>query len=230
MPFRGEIDGWEVRHVAETGSTNADLAAAAVKGAPGRTALTADHQTAGRGRLDRTWEAPPGAGLLASVLLRGDDLAAGPNAAVQRLSLAALAACEEVAAVRPDLKWPNDILLDGAKLAGVLAQGGDGWLVIGIGLNVGWAPPGAARLGDGIDPHAVLEATLRAFDALPVDASATYRERLATLGRRVRVELPGGRLILGTAIDVLADGRLVVDADGARHVVDTGDIVHLRED
>ncbi len=223
------IDGWSVRHVIETGSTNADLVAAAVDGAPGRTVLVADHQTAGRGRLDRTWDAPAGANLLASVLLRGDDLAGGPNPAVQRLSLAALTACEEVAGARPELKWPNDILLDGAKLAGVLAQAGEGWLVIGIGLNVAWAPPDAARLGDGIEPRTVLAAVLRAFDALPEDLTLLYRSRLSTLGRRVRVDLPGGRTIVGVAVDVRPDGRLVIDASGSEHVVDTGDIVHLRE-
>lgn len=229
MSFRDEIDGWSVRHVTETGSTNADLAAAAAAGAPGRTVLVADHQTAGRGRLDRRWDAPSGANLLASVLLRDADIAAGANAAVQRLSLAARSACEEVAGVRADLKWPNDLLVDGAKLAGVLAQGGDGWLVVGIGLNVGWAPPGAARLGDGIEPGAVLDAMLRAFDRLPPDIAVTYRSNLATLGRRVRVELPGGASLTGTAVDVLGDGRLVVHAGGVEHLLDTGDVVHLRD-
>jgi BirA family biotin operon repressor/biotin-[acetyl-CoA-carboxylase] ligase len=110
----------------------------------------------------------------------------------------------------------------------VLAQSGDGFVVVGIGLNVRWAPAGGARLGDGIDPLDVLEATLGAFDALPEDLTLPYRARLATLGRPVRVELPGGRVIEGTAIDVRADGRLVIDAAGTEHVLDTGDVIHLR--
>jgi len=190
--------------------------------------LVAGHQSAGRGRLERTWDAPPGANLLASLLLRDADLAGGANAAVQRLSLAAVEACTRVAGVTPVLKWPNDLLLGGAKLAGVLAQGGDGFVVVGIGLNVGWAPPGAARLGDAYEPLAVLDAALRAFDALPADLAVAYRARLATLGQRVRVELPGDRVLEGIAVDVRADGRLVVDSAGTEHVIDTGDVVHLR--
>jgi BirA family transcriptional regulator, biotin operon repressor / biotin---[acetyl-CoA-carboxylase] ligase len=233
VPDRDEIDsrwpaGWSVRHVAATGSTNADLLAAGAAGMPGRSVLVADHQAAGRGRHDRVWEAPAGANLLASLLLRDADLAGGPNAAVQRLSLAAIDACERVAGVTPALKWPNDLLVDGAKLAGVLAQSGDGFVVVGIGLNVRWAPPDAARLGDDIEPLDVLDAMLRAFDALPPDLTLPYRARLVTLGRKVRVELPGGRFLEGTAIDVRADGRLVIDAAGTEHVIDTGDIVHLR--
>jgi BirA family biotin operon repressor/biotin-[acetyl-CoA-carboxylase] ligase len=234
VPDRDEIDrawppGWSVRHVAETGSTNADLMATGAAGLPGRSVLVADHQSAGRGRLDRIWEAPPRANLLASLLLRDADLAGGANAAVQRLSLAAIDACQQLGGVAPVLKWPNDLLVGGAKLAGVLAQSGDGFVVVGIGLNVQWAPPDAARLGDGIEPLDVLDAMLRAFDALPADLTLLYRARLGTLGRRVRVELPGGGRIEGTAVDVRADGRLVIDAAGTEHVIDTGDVVHLRD-
>lgn len=239
MPDRDEIDGndrpapswppgWQVRHVAEVASTNTDLFAAASKGVPGRSVLVADHQVAGRGRLDRTWEAPPGANLLASLLLRDRDLSGGANAAVQRLSLAAVLACERTAGVRPALKWPNDVLLDGRKLAGVLGQAGDGFVVVGIGLNVGWAPEGAAKLDHGIRPLDVLASLLAAFDELPSDLTLLYRSRLATLGQRVRVELPGGRLIEGIAVSVEPDGRLVVDVAGVIHLVDTGDVVHLR--
>lgn len=214
--------------MAETGSTNADLLAAAAGGAPGRSVLAARHQSAGRGRLDRTWDAPPGANLLASLLLREPDLAGGPHAAVQRLSLAAVAAAERVAGVRAALKWPNDLLVGGAKLAGILAQGGDGFVVVGIGLNVRWAPAGAARLGEEVEPLDVLAAMLHAYDELPADLTVAYRSRLATLGQRVRVELPGARFVEGVATDVRDDGRLVVDAAGVEHTIDTGDVVHLR--
>ena len=225
-------NAWHVEWVAETGSTNADLLAAGAAGAPDRTVLAADHQTAGRGRLDRRWEAPPAANLLATLLLR--HVPAHPHELTQRVALAAAIACERTAAVSPTLKWPNDLLLDGAKLAGVLAQAGDGFVVVGIGLNVGWAPPDATRLGDGVTPRQVLDALLAAFDELaPMaargDITELYRSRLATIGQHVRVELPGDRVITGRAVDVEPDGRLVMLDDCAiTHRIDTGDMVHLR--
>lgn len=131
----------------------------------------------------------------------------------------------------PTLKWPNDLLLDGRKLAGVLAQaGGNGpeYVVVGIGLNVGWAPDGAAKLGQGCDPVEVLNAMLGAYDQLPADITDEYRAVLATIGQSVRVELPESAIV-GRALDVLPDGRLVVlDDCGITHRVDTGDVVHLR--
>ena len=102
--------------VDETGSTNTDLLAAAESGAPDRSVLVARHQTAGRGRLDRRWEAPAGASLLVSLLFR--NVPEHPHELTQRVALAAVAACGAVAGVQPQLKWPNDLLVDGAKLAG----------------------------------------------------------------------------------------------------------------
>lgn len=220
--------GWHVHRVAETGSTNADLIAAADDGAPDRTVLVAGHQTAGRGRLDRRWEAPAGANLLASLLFR-EVPEQHPVALTHRVSLAAVEACRCVAGVVPVLKWPNDLLLDDRKLAGILAQRtAGGAVVVGIGINVGWAPDGAARLGDEYAPDDVLVALLEAFDALPDDIGPAYRAALATLGRRVRVELFDG-VVEGTAVDVGSDGRLVVLDDCAiSHRIDVGDVVHLR--
>jgi BirA family biotin operon repressor/biotin-[acetyl-CoA-carboxylase] ligase len=223
--------GWHVEHVAETGSTNADLLSSAAE-RPDRSVLVADHQTAGRGRLDRRWDAPPAANLLVALLFRARGNGGGEL--VRRVSLAALDACRLVApdAGRLALKWPNDLLLAGVKCAGVLAQAdGAGDVVVGLGLNVGWAPDGAARLGDDIDRAELLAALLAAFDRLPPDDAglhARYRGELATLGRQVRVEQPGGTL-LGRAVDVESDGRLVVLDDCAiSHRIDVGDVVHLR--
>ena len=223
--------GWHVEVVDETGSTNADLLAAVAAGAPDRSVRMARHQTAGRGRLDRRWEAPPGANLLVSLLFRG--VVAPPHELVQRVGLAALDACERIAGVRASLKWPNDLLVDDRKLAGILAQStaaDDGRVVVvGIGLNIGWAPDGAARLGDGIVPETVLFALLEAFDSLPVDLHDRYRERLGTLGRTVRVQRTDDTIVEGRALDVEADGRLVVlDGCGITHRIDTGDVTHLR--
>ncbi len=223
--------GWHVQFVAETGSSNADLIASGAADAPDRTVLAAGHQTAGRGRLDRRWEAPAGANLLVSLLLR--DVAEHPHEVTQRVALSAVAACRLVAGVEADLKWPNDVLLGSAKLAGVLAQAGTStsgdFVVVGIGINVGWAPPDAARLGDTVVPGELLHALLSAYDALPTSITSLYRQHLATIGQRVRVELPADRFVVGRAIDVQSDGRLIVLDDCAiTHRIDTGDVVHLR--
>ena len=218
--------GWHVDVVDETGSTNADLLLAAAAGALDRTVLVARHQTAGRGRLDRRWEAPAGLNLLVSILFR--EVPASPHVLTQRVALAALAACERVGGVRPSLKWPNDLVIDGIKLAGILAQAEREVVVVGIGLNVGWAPVGATRLGRGIDPLHVLRELLVAYDQLPADPWMRYRESVATIGRRVRVELADAT-VSGRALDVEHDGRLlVVDDAGVKHRFDVGDIVHLR--
>jgi BirA family biotin operon repressor/biotin-[acetyl-CoA-carboxylase] ligase len=222
--------GWTVEHVAETGSTNADLLDAATR-RPDRSVLVADHQTAGRGRLDRRWEAPPESNLLVSMLFH--VVPPDPGELVRRVSLAAIDAARSLG-VRGDLriKWPNDVLLDGAKLAGVLAQRGTtGAVVVGIGINVGWNPDGAARLGDDVDRVVLLAALLDAFDALPADADALlvrYRAELATIGQRVRAEMPSGDVV-GTAIDVTVAGQLVVRGDDGRvDEIDVADVTHLR--
>ncbi len=221
---------WRVQVVPVTGSTNSDLLAKAQSGAPHGTVLVADHQTAGRGRLDRTWDAPPGTNLLVSILFRGADgqVAVVPQAATQRVAVAAARACEAVAGVRPVLKWPNDLLLDDRKLAGILAQGGPGleFVVVGLGLNVGWAPEGGARLPSGSRDD-VLGALLQALNDLPADVGAEHRARLGTLGQAVRVELSGGSFD-GVAVDLDDIGRLIVDTGSGRRVVDAGDVIHIR--
>src|SRR3954466_1874876 len=212
MPSSTWPPGWNVTWVAETGSTNADLVAAAMADAPDRTVLATDHQTAGRGRLDRRWDAPPGANLLVSLLLR--DLPDQPQLVSQRVALAARAACRRTAGVDVALKWPNDLLVDHRKVAGVLAQAGSSvaghFVVAGIGINVRWAPEDAALLGTATTPKDLLVALLEEYDVLPDDVSTMYREHLATIGQHVRVQLSGDRVLVGRAIDVESDGRLVV--------------------
>jgi BirA family biotin operon repressor/biotin-[acetyl-CoA-carboxylase] ligase len=223
--------GWHVSWTAETGSTNADLVAAGADGAPDRTVLAADHQSAGRGRLDRRWDAPPGVNLLVSILFR--ELSKNSHEVIQRIGLAAVEAARATAGVRATLKWPNDLLVDGAKLAGILAQASTSvkgpFVVVGLGLNVGWSPQGAARLGDATTPRAVLAAVLEAYDALPADITDLYTQHLGTIGQLVRIELPGEQVLVGRAIGVEPDGRLVVLDDCAvSHRIDTGDVIHLR--
>jgi BirA family biotin operon repressor/biotin-[acetyl-CoA-carboxylase] ligase len=225
-------DGWQVRHVAETGSTNDDLLAAVERGSAGhRSALASDHQTAGRGRLDRRWEAPPGANLLVSLAFA--EGAGDPAHLVQRVGVAAVdavrALVDEPGLV--GLKWPNDVVLDDAKLAGILAarSPATGAVVVGIGLNTSWSPPGGVDLGGVVHPAEMLERLLGALERLPDDAREAYRDRLSTLGRLVRVQLPTGPDLVGRADDVDGRGRLeVVDESGATHVLDVGDVVHVR--
>jgi BirA family biotin operon repressor/biotin-[acetyl-CoA-carboxylase] ligase len=226
--------GWDVRHVVETGSTNTDVLADLDGGVAGdRRVLVTDHQTAGRGRLDRRWDAPPGTNLLVSIAI-----APVPAVAVEATHRVGLAAITAVRAVRPDalveLKWPNDVLIDGAKAGGILAQRSPSVdaVVVGLGLNVGWAPDGAAMVGAEVaTPAEILASLLAAYDSLPADVTGAYRDALGTLGRRVRVDLPADRVLHGVALDVDSAGRLIVRSDdGTAEAVDAGDVVHLRTD
>ena len=220
------MSAWAVEVVEETGSTNADLLATALE-RPDRSVLVARHQTAGKGRLDRRWDAPPGANLLVSFLFR--DVPSDPGELMRRIALAAVDACASVAGVDVTLKWPNDLMVGERKLAGVLAERHpEGPVVVGLGLNVGWAPDGAARLGEDVVPRDVLDALLVAFDALPAEIGPRYRQALSTLGRSVRVERVDD-VVEGVAADIEADGRLVVvDACAVTHRLAAGDVVHLR--
>jgi BirA family transcriptional regulator, biotin operon repressor / biotin---[acetyl-CoA-carboxylase] ligase len=221
--------GWIVEHVVATGSTNDDLLASADE-RPDRTVLAADYQHAGRGRRERVWTAMPGKNLLASILFH--EVPAEAIELPRRVSVAAVDACRRFATGTVALKWPNDVLLDDRKLAGVLAQRTPrGSVVVGIGVNVGWAPDGASRLGPDVAPLDLLAEILTAYDHLPRSSHELrdrYRGELATLGRRVRVELPDGELF-GVATDLAYDGRLVVvDDAGTGHRLSVGDVVHLR--
>ncbi len=231
-PTRRRTRGdWTIVEVAETGSTNADLIAwlgADPVATPHRTALRTDHQTAGRGRLDRRWDAPPGSNLLVSLLFR--EVPPSPNELTRRVGLAAVDAAAQLAGVEAALKWPNDVVVGDRKLAGILAQRvPSGPVVVGIGMNLAWAPDGAARLGPA-DPATALDALLDAIDALPAEIDDRYRTALSTIGRRVRVERTQGDVV-GRAVDVEPDGRLVVvDECAITHRFDVGDVVHLRPD
>ena len=207
----------DVRWFAELDSTNRLAADLARAGAPDGVVVGADHQTAGRGRRGRTWESRPGASLLVSVVLRP-----APALVTLAAGVAAAEACEAVAGVAVELKWPNDLLLDGAKLGGILSELVGDAAVVGLGLNLAWAPAGAASLGPGVDRHALLHAYLARLGT-PGAVLDRYRERCTTLGRRVRVELPG-RAVEGVATAVADDGRLVVDG----RPIAAGDVIHLR--
>lgn len=234
---------WRIRTVPETGSTNADLMTLAEKGEPEGAVLRAEYQSAGRGRLDRSWEAPAGENLLVSLLFRSlpDDL----HVLTQLVALAARQAITRTTGIAPMVKWPNDLLVDDKKIAGVLAQSGGHdahgspeYVVVGIGINVGWSPPEATSLRESgwraaVTPAELLDALLGELDVLLAlsddDRHAQYVSALGTLGRTVRAELPDGSIIEGRALSVERDGRLVVlDECAVSHRIDAADVVHLR--
>jgi BirA family biotin operon repressor/biotin-[acetyl-CoA-carboxylase] ligase len=244
----------QVEWVARTGSTNADLMDLARAGGPEQV-LVADEQTAGRGRLGRVWQAPAGASLLCSILIRPGGRPADAPLITMALGVAAVEACDTVAGVELGLKWPNDLVAVGVgpdgsdrKLSGLLAESmvADGRIeavVAGIGINVNWpeeTPPELADIatslrhlaGRDVDRVQLLIELLLRFEhhldhAAGLDAA--YRQRSATLGRTVRVERPNGDLV-GRAVDFESDGALVVDVEGQAEwvTVHVGDVVHLR--
>jgi BirA family biotin operon repressor/biotin-[acetyl-CoA-carboxylase] ligase len=225
----------EVQKLVETTSTNAVVAEEARRGAPEGLVVVAGYQSAGRGRFDRRWESPPGASLLFSVLLRPAALPAGRrHLAVAALSLAVTRAVEQLVGVKLSLKWPNDLLsADGRKVAGVLAEVADGAVVVGVGLNVSWAPEGAASLealaGRPVDKDELLAAVLSALDSLYGrwdEVARLYEERLETLGRQVVVSLASGGAVAGRAEQVREDGTLVVLTPGGLVEVAAGDVEH----
>ncbi len=242
--------------VASTGSTNTDLAARAAE-LPEGAVLVAEEQTAGRGRLDRSWVAPARSGLFFSVLLKP-----GPGVPEERwawLTLlaggATAAGLSRAAGVDTLLKWPNDLLVtvegEERKAGGILAERvGDG-VVIGIGLNVTLTEdelpvPTAGSLALAkatvTDREPLLKAVLRSLEEWygrwrdaagdPGDSGLqeTYAAGCATLGRHVRADLPGGRELTGTAEALDTDGHLVIrTGEGERVAVGAGDVVHLRQ-
>jgi len=227
----------DVRFVDVIDSTNRAVMDLARAGEPEGLVLAADLQTAGRGRMDRTWDAESGAGLLVSVLLRPSGLPASRWYAVTAAAaLAGRAACQEVAAVAADIKWPNDLLVDDHKLAGILAEVAATAIVVGMGLNVHGGPPGAATLdeaaGNRTSRSALLVAWLKALDGLLGGwdtVTSRYRSECATVGRDVLVEQVDGRRLSGRAEAIDDEGHLIVrTAEGARHRLSVGDVSHLR--
>jgi BirA family biotin operon repressor/biotin-[acetyl-CoA-carboxylase] ligase len=236
-----------LRVVAETGSTNADLADAARAGAPEGTVLVAERQTAGRGRLGRQWQSPPRAGLAVSVLLRPKAVPVARYGWLPLLAgIALVESVRRVSDVDAYLKWPNDLLLPGdRKCGGILAEVvAPGAVVLGIGLNVSLREdelprPDATSLalaGAPTDRDPLLRQLLRSLALgysrwLDGSVRDDYLPHCGTIGRRVRVELPDGGVREGVAVDVDDDGRLVVstpEGPDSRLTVAAGDVVHVR--
>jgi BirA family transcriptional regulator, biotin operon repressor / biotin---[acetyl-CoA-carboxylase] ligase len=238
--------------VRQTGSTNADLLDLAARGLNDGSVLVAEEQTAGRGRQGRSWVSPPGSALTFSVLLRPDRI---PPERLGWLPL--LAGTATATAVRAltgldaRLKWPNDVLIGGRKLAGILAEATGSAVVMGIGLNVSSSPgelpagpgglPPTSLLAEGVPVarDVLLIEILRAFgqwyrtllldpDPQRIGLLTQYIKLSATLGQEVRVELPGSAPVAGMAVDIDQDGRLLVDTGAGVYAVAAGDVIHVR--
>ena len=245
----------QVDHVAETGSTNADLAAAARAGAEPGAVLITDYQSAGRGRLGRTWTAPAGASIAMSVLVRPDGVDPARWTWLPLLTgLAVADGLAGAAGLEVRLKWPNDVLVGDRKVCGILAERVETptgpACVVGMGINTHLAAedlpvPTATSvavectaLGRPVPGRTSVIATVLAAFALlfprwtaaPDDTwlAAAYRRRSATLGRTVRVLLGPDEAVEGTATDVDPDGRLVVQTSGAPRIFGAGDVIHVR--
>lgn len=248
-------DFWtDVRVVVETGSTNADVAALAAEGASEGLALVAEYQGSGRGRRDRTWVSPPRAGISVSMLLRPQPVPVPRWGWLSLLAgVAAARAVGQIADISVGLKWPNDLLTDAGKVAGILAEAQGQAVVVGIGLNVtntaaelperAGLPASSLRLSGAAstDRDPILRAVLRAVaedyrewrdaqgDPEASGLRVAYREMCRTIGQRVSVELPTGRTLKGEATDIDTEGRLVVRAaDGSLTPVAAGDVTHVR--
>lgn len=248
----GSLRWADVRVTGTTASTNADAADAARSG-PASRVLLAELQTGGRGRLDRVWEAPAGAGLAMSLLTWPQLPVATWTWLPLLAGVAVCEAVEEVTRLRASVKWPNDVLLDGDKLAGVLVERVDTAhghaAVVGIGLNVSMT---AAELpvatatslalagATEVDRDDLAVAVGRRFDerlgeleAVGGDAVVgglrdAYADRSSTWGAMVDVQLPGGDHLRGLVTGLDPGGRLLVRSEGRETPVAAGDVVHLR--
>ncbi|MFT4217675.1 MAG: biotin--[acetyl-CoA-carboxylase] ligase [Micropruina sp.] len=229
--------------VPSTASTNADLVAAARSGAAAGTVLVADHQSAGRGRFDRRWEAPPGASVAVSVLLRPD------GASIARWMwlplIAGVAVAEGIGAsagLGAEVKWPNDVLVGGRKVCGILSERVDDAAVIGIGINTALdadelpVPTATSLRLAGSDASATdvvigvltaLEDAYRRWEST-ADLREWYVRQCSTIGREVRMEQPGGGYVEGRATGVDASGCLLVWTASGERAFAAGDVLHLR--
>lgn len=238
--------------LATTESTNADAVRLATDGAPEGSCVVAEEQTAGRGRLGRTWASPPHAGLWLSVVIRAADQPR-PRLAWLALvaGLAARDAVRSLGSVPVALKWPNDLVMETAacgggggpvKLGGILSEAlADGTVILGIGINVSmrsaelpFANATSLFLESGPqDREALLAALLvhlrdrlaqwRAHDPSLAD---DYQHACLTIGRLVEVSMPDGSVIRGICESIDADGHLVVDTQGIRATITAGDVIH----
>jgi BirA family biotin operon repressor/biotin-[acetyl-CoA-carboxylase] ligase len=241
-----------LKAVAETGSTNKDLLALTKsEELPELYTLITEYQSAGRGRLDRSWEAPSGSSIMASVLLRPKFADSKGIGWLSLLAAVAISKAVSELGIEAKIKWPNDVLIRGKKLSGVLAEASNDLkeIVVGFGINVTQqesdlpveSATSLALLGaSSLDRDLVLSKTLEQFKKLYLalaanegDAEASGLRSLvlefsATVGEQVEVSFPDQSSIRGKAIQIDLSGRLVVETSLEQHVVSAGDVLHLR--
>jgi BirA family biotin operon repressor/biotin-[acetyl-CoA-carboxylase] ligase len=244
------LDFWRVEVKSETGSTNADVISQARSGADEGLVVIAESQSSGRGRLGRTWISQPSAGIWLTALLR-PRLETARWGWLPLLTGVALAdTVNDLCGVKAGLKWPNDLLIDGRKCAGILAEvAAPGAVAVGVGLNV-WQsandlpatptglPATSLRLAGVLDADRTalaigflqrLQERYERWQQVPESIMDPYRQRCATIGRDVQIMLPDNRQILGEAITVDDDGRLVVrDERKQLCPIAAGDVTHVR--
>ncbi|WP_299922155.1 biotin--[acetyl-CoA-carboxylase] ligase [uncultured Nocardioides sp.] len=243
--------GWRVEVVEAAPSTNAVVSERARAGEEPGLVLVTEHQTAGRGRLDRSWETPARSSLTFSVLLRPEV----PPASWSWLPLLTGYAVQAALADRlPDaaLKWPNDVLVDdgsgtGRKVCGILVErvetAAGPVAVVGVGINVdqtldelpvALATSISLETGEPVERTGLLNqvlGSLHGLQGLLDDVESlrrAYADVCVTLGRTVDVHLPGGDVRRGEALDIDASGALVVGTDDGAFTVAAGDVVHVR--
>ncbi len=238
--------GWVVRYTRETGSTNDLAREAGEAGATEKAAFVADHQTQGRGRRGRSWLEVPGSGLLFSLLFQRHQ--SEPFLLTMVCSVAACEAIEELASIRAEIKWPNDLMVNGRKLGGVLTEvswsPGHPFAVVGMGINVNFDPSTVSGIPDNatsllreasreVSRQRLLYGILLHLDALLAldlrQLEPVVRERWASrLWRRRQkvVVAEGNQQLEGTFEDVAEDGALLLRlADGSLQAVRVGDLV-----
>lgn len=242
--IRAALPEFHVRYTPETGSTNADLVA--TPDAPEWTVLLTDFQSAGRGRRGRSWTAPEGSQLIMSVMVRPPSIQH-----LGTLPLATGLAIVEALPIAAELKWPNDVLVDGHKLCGVLAEavslGEHPAIVVGFGINISLTReelpvPHATSLdleneGVQVDRSQLAIDVLRSLRKLlgqwerGLDIMPAYRKVSGSIGQRVDVHLPGDQHIFGVVEGIADTGMIQVRSDdGQRHDLAAGDVTHLRPD
>ncbi len=237
---------WRVEHFEEINSTNTYVAVKAKEGTSEGFVARADYQSAGRGRLDRTWQAPPRSALMCSILLSPPTSSDEMQLVVAAVALSARSALGTLCNVYPQLKWPNDLIVDDKKIAGLLAEvvthENSLSVVAGIGINLTDSPEGLPATnalkvsGVIVTPEALLEKLLEELNIrrglLDTDEGramlrSEYESVLETIGRSVVVEQSDVTFpALATGIDEI--GRLILDAAGEEKIISVGDVIHVR--
>lgn len=238
-------------YLVQTGSTNKDLLAKA-EHLPEFYVLATDFQSAGKGRMDRSWEAKPGSSVMASILLRPRFSQSSGIGWLSLLTALAITRAISDLGLAPKIKWPNDVLIKEKKISGILAEAASdlSCVVIGFGINVNQSaqqlPVDTATSlsmenAGAVDRDQLLAAVIENIRSLYIelsdaggDAQASgLRQAIldlsATVGSQVSIEFPDGKKVFGLAKDIDESGRLVIITQNETLSVSAGDVLHLRK-